>query len=140
MRQKISIDIKREADGFTALIDGKTLDIDQIATIVDIMKNEIEAAFAGNPKLNDRRLAIFENDLKKGTPDYKGSSKLAKEWGVSMGTILYDRKQNEKHPPVKEPEALQEPPDEIPKEDKPAKKSKNSKSKSKKGKQVEPFL
>ncbi len=91
MRQKISIDIKREADGFTALIDGRTLDIDQIATIVDIMKDEIDRAFASNPKLNDRRLAIFENDQKKGTSDYKGSSKLAKEWGVSMGTILYDR-------------------------------------------------
>jgi hypothetical protein len=141
MRQKLSIDIKRENDGFTALVDGRVLDIDQIATIVDIMKDELEAAFANNPKLNDRRLAIFENDQKKGTSDYKGASKLAKEWGVSIGTILYDRTQNEKHRPVKEPE---EAPQEGPViEDKPVKKpgKKNGKrSKKSLSVSVTPFL
>ena len=84
--------MKRTEDGFTALADGKELDIDQIATLVDIMKDELEASLTIRNDVIQRRAYIAANDLFKGKIGYLGSSKLAKHFNVSGGTISVDRK------------------------------------------------
>ncbi len=91
-RQKFIIEMKRTEDGFTALADGKELDIDQIATLVDIMKDELEASLTIRNDVIQRRAYIAANDLFKGKTGYLGSSKLAKHFNVSGGTISVDRK------------------------------------------------
>lgn len=91
-KQKFIIEMKRTEDGFTAMADGKELDIDRIATLVDIMKDELEASLTIRNDVIQRRQFIAANDLFKGKTGYMGSSKLSKHFGISLGSISVDCK------------------------------------------------
>ncbi len=91
-KQKFVIEMKRTEDGFTAMADGKELDIDRIATLVDIMKDELETSLTIRNDVIARRQFIAANYLFQGKTGYMGSSKLAAKFGVSAGSISVDRK------------------------------------------------
>ncbi len=91
-KQKFIIEIKRTVDGFEAIADGNQLDFERVAKIVDLVKDEIEQALAGNQNTLERRKFIAYNDTLKGTDQYLGVGKLAQKFGVSTGTISVDRK------------------------------------------------
>ncbi|NJD54734.1 MAG: hypothetical protein FIB07_17980 [Candidatus Methanoperedens sp.] len=112
-KQAYIIKLTRTSDGFQAIANGKVLDFKKIEQIVSTLHDELIELPVSNQSqtanMTERRLAVFQNDALKGTSGYKGSSKLSKEWGVSVGTIIYDRKQNELHPPIESVTETQEP-------------------------------
>lgn len=91
-KQNYIIKITRTADGFLGIADGKELDFDKISKIVEAVKDDLEASLIVRNDVIARRQFIAANDLFAGKIGYMGSSKLAKHFNVSGGTISVDRK------------------------------------------------
>ncbi|NJD54563.1 MAG: hypothetical protein FIB07_17095 [Candidatus Methanoperedens sp.] len=158
-KQTAVLKIKREVDGFSGLLNGKVLDFDKISRIVEALHDELETLGQGsNQNVVKRRAYIAANDQYKGKKGWMGSSKLAKHFGVSVGSISVDRdviiKKNIqpdpevikmleemntsqpkpiKEPPI-EPEITEEPAQEAGSEEKKSSKNKKNSKGKKKGK------
>ncbi len=89
---RIEVMRAENGEGFEVYSQGSRLEENKEQQIISILQDAIENTLTSNQDVVKRRAYIAANDQYKGKKGWMGSSKLARHFGVSVGSISVDRK------------------------------------------------